>query len=62
MFYNRKLTDEEKQKRLAEMMDNAKWRDEQRKTNVTRYAAQEKHEEESQAKNYDKTGSSDFVK
>ena len=44
------------------MMDNAKWREDQRTKNVKHYAMQDKKEEENQAKNYEKTGSSDFVK
>lgn len=37
--------EEEKQRRLREMMDNAKWRDEQRSANVRRYQAEEELEE-----------------
>lgn len=33
----RKLTDEEKEKRLQEMMSNAKWRDDLRDTNIKTY-------------------------
>ena len=61
MFNFRKLTKEEKEERLAEMMDNAKWREDQRTKNVKHYKAQDKKEEENQAKNYESTGSSDFV-
>ncbi|XP_046860017.1 pre-mRNA-splicing factor CWC25 homolog [Xenia sp. Carnegie-2017] len=41
-----KLTDKERERRLAQMMDNAKWRDEQRGKNVKRY----KEEDEAEAK------------
>lgn len=40
------MTDEERERKLAEMMDNAKWRDEQRGKNVKRY----KEEDEKEAK------------
>ncbi|CAB3993304.1 Hypothetical predicted protein [Paramuricea clavata] len=43
---SRKMTDEERERRLAEMMNNAKWRDEQRGKNVKRY----KEEDEAEAK------------
>lgn len=33
----RKLTEEEKEKRLQEMMNNAKWRDDLRDTNIKTY-------------------------
>lgn len=40
-----KLSDEEKQKKLREMMDNAKWRDEERVQNVKKYREQDKLED-----------------
>lgn len=43
-------------------MENAKWREDQRKTNVKRYATEDRREEDSQEKNYEITGSSEFVK
>ena len=62
LFIDRKLTAEEKKRRLEEMMDNAKWREDQRKQNVKRYEKEDKTEEESQKKHYETTGSSEFVK
>jgi hypothetical protein len=44
------------------MMDNAKWREEQRSSNVKRYAKEEETEQDNQRKNYETTGSSEFVK
>ena len=44
---SRKLTAEERERKLREMMDNAKWRDEQRITNVQRYKHEEDKEKES---------------
>lgn len=44
----RKLTDEEKEKRLQEMMNNAKWRDDLRDTNIKNY----KKKLESEKDNY----------
>lgn len=46
IFTNRKLTDEEKKKRLEEMMQNAQWREDQRKSNVKRYTEEDRKEEE----------------
>lgn len=43
------------------MMENAKWREDQRKQNVKRYQKQDENEEENQQKNYETTGSSEFV-
>ena len=43
-------------------MDNAKWREDQRKKNVTRYEKEDKTEEDNQKKQYETTGSSEFVK
>ncbi|XP_067686939.1 pre-mRNA-splicing factor CWC25 homolog [Haliotis asinina] len=54
----RKLTDEERQRRLQEMMDNAQWRDEQRKSNVQRYQEEDRREEAEQKK---KGSSADFI-
>ncbi|XP_071101104.1 pre-mRNA-splicing factor CWC25 homolog [Haliotis cracherodii] len=54
----RKLTDEERQRRLQEMMDNARWRDEQRKSNVQRYQEEDRKEEAEQKK---KGSSADFI-
>ena len=39
------MSDEEKQKKLREMMSNADWRDEQRTKNVKRYREEDKVEE-----------------
>ena len=61
-IFLRKLTKEEKKKKLEEMMDNAKWREDQRKKNVTRYEKEDKAEEDHQKKQYETTGSSEFVK
>ena len=58
----RKLTAEEKKARLEEMMENAKWREDQRTQNVKRYKKEDTREEENQQKNYETTGSSEFVK
>lgn len=44
------------------MMDNAKWREDQRTSNVKRYATEEQSEQYNQQKNYETTGSSEFVK
>ena len=46
LIFFRKLTAEEREKKLAEMMDNAKWRDEQRRLNVKQYKQEEKKEQE----------------
>ena len=50
LFGFRKLTDEEKQRRLEEMMDNAKWREENRNKNVKRYKEEDKQEEVERSK------------
>ncbi|CAF0960836.1 unnamed protein product [Brachionus calyciflorus] len=47
---NTKLTDEEKQRKLREMEENAKWRDEVRNKNIKNYKFDEKKEEELQSK------------
>ena len=39
------MTEEEKKQKLQEMMDDAKWRDEQRAVNVQRYKKEEKERE-----------------
>ncbi|XP_011304403.1 pre-mRNA-splicing factor CWC25 homolog [Fopius arisanus] len=51
-----KLTDEEKEKRLKEMLANASWRDKERAKNVKKYREQDKKEQKS--KSYDK----DFIR
>lgn len=43
-----KLTEEEKEKRMREMMVNVKWRNEQREKNVQKYKAKEAKEKKSQ--------------
>lgn len=40
-----KLSEEEKQKRLAEMQSNAEWRDDERRRNVNKYRAETAREE-----------------
>ncbi|KAH3752084.1 hypothetical protein DPMN_186694 [Dreissena polymorpha] len=57
----RKLTEEERQRRLAEMEENARWREDQRRGNVTRYREEDREEEAKQSRNYETTGSSEFV-
>lgn len=39
------MSEEEKQKRLQEMQENAKWRNEVRTTNVKKYKYEAKYEE-----------------
>lgn len=46
----KKLTDEEKQRRLKEMQENAKWRQEVREKNIKTYKYEEKKEEELEKK------------
>lgn len=41
-----KLTAEEKERKLKEMMDNAKWRDEQRDRNIKAFREKEKAEKD----------------
>lgn len=41
-----KLDEEELERRRKEMMENAKWREQQRTKNVTKYREEEKKEEE----------------
>ena len=41
----RKLTDEEKQRKLEEMMKNAEWREDQREINVKKYREEDKERE-----------------
>ena len=42
--FRRKLSAEEMERRRAEMMSDAKWRDEQRATNIERYRKEDDHE------------------
>lgn len=49
-FLIRKLTAEEIEERRLEMMDNAKWRDEQRSKNVQRYREESAKEIEEHSK------------
>jgi hypothetical protein len=59
-----KLTEEEKQTRLAEMQDNAKWRNDIRNKNVSKYKQDDKKEDELQqnnnAKHYQKEAAHNF--
>jgi len=43
---SKKMSEDERQKRLQEMSDNAKWRNENRDKNVTKYKNEKKKEEE----------------
>ena len=54
---SRKMTEEERERRLAEMMDNAKWRDEQRGQNVKRYKEEDEAEAKQIAQNTEKGAS-----
>lgn len=47
-----KLTEEEKERRMQEMMDNAKWRNEQREKNVQKYKTKEAKEKKSEKEGY----------
>ncbi|CAC5388425.1 unnamed protein product [Mytilus coruscus] len=49
----RKLTEEEKKKKLEEMMDNAKWREDNRTMNVKRYTEEEKREKQERSKSHE---------
>jgi len=49
--FSLRLTKAEKEAKLNEMMDNAKWRDEQRSKNVARYKKEQEEEDEMYAKN-----------
>ncbi|KAJ7373149.1 RNA-splicing factor [Desmophyllum pertusum] len=49
------MDDAEKEKRLAAMMENAKWRDEQRGKNVKRYKEEEARLEANEALDKDKS-------
>ena len=49
--HDRKLTAEERERKLQEMMDNAKWREEQRSRNVEQYK-QEDDKESSRLSTY----------
>ncbi|XP_047116869.1 pre-mRNA-splicing factor CWC25 homolog isoform X3 [Schistocerca piceifrons] len=53
----KKLTEEEIERRRAEMLDNAKWREQERDKNIARNKAQEEYEKK-QMKDFDK----DFVR
>lgn len=44
--FSQKLTEEEKERKIKEMMNNATWRDDQRKHNVKKYDQEEKKEKE----------------
>lgn len=59
MFFYRKLTEEEKLRKLEEMQENAKWRDNQREKNVKRYREEADAEEKS---HLNKGSSADFLK
>ena len=58
-FSPSKLSDEEKQRKLREMMANADWRDEQRTKNVKKYREEDRKEEES---HYSRDHDPDFVR
>jgi hypothetical protein len=49
-----KLSEEEKQKRLAEMQDNAKWREDVRNKNLKTYKREDRHDEDLQESNNSK--------
>ncbi|XP_046385513.1 pre-mRNA-splicing factor CWC25 homolog [Ischnura elegans] len=49
----RALTEEEMEKRRREMMDNARWRDEQRERNVRHQKEEERKEKEAEKREYD---------
>lgn len=53
------LTEEEKEAKLREMMENAKWRDDQRAQNVARYDEEQRRENEEYARNAGKND--DFI-
>ncbi|XP_049964720.1 pre-mRNA-splicing factor CWC25 homolog isoform X1 [Schistocerca serialis cubense] len=53
----KKLTEEEIERRRAEMLDNAKWREQERDKNIARNKAQEEYEKK-QMKDFDK----DFIR
>lgn len=48
--FSQGLSKEEKEKKLREMMDNASWRDSQRKVNVKRFKIEEEREDERERK------------
>lgn len=48
-----KLTDEEKERRRREMMDNASWRDREREENVRRYRSEEEREKKQHQEDFD---------
>ena len=48
-----KLSDAEKQAKLAEMMANAEWRDDQRSSRVGKYRAEQAKEEEEAKREHD---------
>lgn len=50
---NRKLTEEEKEERLKEMLDNAKWRDDLRDQNIKAYNKKLKEEKDNYVYNED---------
>lgn len=52
------LSENEREKKLKEMMENAKWRDEVRVKNVTRY----KKEDAEEQKKVDKEYNEDFIR
>jgi len=54
-----KLSDEERAKKLREMMSNADWRDEQRTKNVKKYREEEKEEED---QHYSRDHDPEFVR
>jgi hypothetical protein len=53
----KKLTEEELEQKRREMMDNAKWREKERETNIARYKAQDEKE-----KKCNKEYSGDFLR
>ena len=52
----------EMEKKRLEMMENARWRDEQREQNVERYRAEAEKERKMLEKHNEQGGSADFVK
>ena len=56
---NRKLSSKEMDRRRQEMMENARWRDEQRETNIAKYREEDEKEEKNSKQ---KDTSSSFLK
>ena len=61
-FPYRKLTKEDMERKRRQMMENAKWRDEQREKNVKTYKERDEREEAQMKEEQARTSGADFIK